>query len=161
MEKGAIQIYYGDGHGKSTAAFGDAVKAAGEGKSVIIIQFLKVKDEQLELFIERLEPEIKLFNFAKADCPYDQLEEDKRQEELMNLQNGYNYAKKVVTTQECDILILDEILGLVDEGVISFEEFKDLVEAKPDEMQIICTGRNLDERMRTIVDDISNIVLEK
>ena len=161
MEKGAIQIYYGDGHGKSTAAFGDAVKAAGEGKSVIIIQFLKVKDEQLELFIERLEPEIKLFNFAKADCPYDQLEEDKRQEELMNLQNGYNYAKKVVTTQECDVLILDEILGLVDEGVITFEEFKELVEAKPDEMQIICTGRNLDERMRTIVDDFSNIVLDK
>ena len=79
----------------------------------------------------------------------------------MNLQNGYNYAKKVITTQECDMLILDEILGVVDEEVISFEDFKNLVDAKPDEMQIICTGRNLDERMRTIVDDISNIVLEK
>ena len=45
MSKGIIQIYYGEGHGKTTAAFGNAIRAASEGKSVIIIQFLKGKNE--------------------------------------------------------------------------------------------------------------------
>ena len=45
MERGAIQVYYGEGHGKSTAAIGNAIRVASEGKSVIIIQFLKQKNE--------------------------------------------------------------------------------------------------------------------
>lgn len=161
MDKGAIKIYYGEGQGKSTAAFGNAVRAAGNGNSVIIIQFLKVRDEQRALYTQRLEPEIKIFNFAKADCPYEQLDEEKRHEEMMNLRNGFNYAKKVITTEACDLLVLDEILGLVDEEVITYEEFKELLEVKPEDMRVICTGRTLDDRMRELADEICNIVPEK
>ena len=58
MDRGVIQVYYGEGHGKSTAAIGNAIRIASEGKSVIIIQFLKGKNENELTFLSRLEPEI-------------------------------------------------------------------------------------------------------
>ena len=102
MSKGVIQIYYGEGHGKSTAAIGNAIHVASEGKNVIIIQFLKGKDENELAFLNRLEPEIKVFRFAKSDECFDELPENVKQEEIMNLRNGFNYGKKVVTTEACD-----------------------------------------------------------
>ena len=57
MDRGVIQVYYGEGHGKSTAAIGNAIRIASEGKSVIIIQFLKGKNENELTFLSRLEPE--------------------------------------------------------------------------------------------------------
>lgn len=58
MDRGVIQVYYGEGHGKSTAAIGNAIRIASEGKSVIIIQFLKGKMKRTDI-LSRLEPEIK------------------------------------------------------------------------------------------------------
>ena len=107
MDRGVIQVYYGEGHGKSTAAIGNAIRIASEGKSVIIIQFLKGKNENELTFLSRLEPEIKIFRFAKSDECFEALSEEAKQEESMNLRNGFNYGKKVVTTGACDMLILD------------------------------------------------------
>ena len=153
MDRGVIQVYYGEGHGKSTAAIGNAIRIASEGKSVIIIQFLKGKNENELTFLSRLEPEIKIFRFAKS--------EEAKQEESMNLRNGFNYGKKVVTTGACDMLILDEVLGIVDEKVISPEEICELFAAKPEEMTLVCTGRVLDEKIREAADEVYNIAPEK
>ena len=73
----------------------------------------------------------------------------------MNLRNGFNYGKKVVTTGACDMLILDEVLGIVDEKVISPEEIGELFAAKPEEMTLVCTGRVLDEKIREAADVLS------
>ena len=79
MEKGMIQIYYGEGRGKSTAALGNALRKADSGKNVIIIQFLKGKLEEPQEFLQRLEPEIKFFRFEKlAECFADLTEEEKQ-----------------------------------------------------------------------------------
>ena len=94
MDRGVIQVYYGEGHGKSTAAIGNAIRIASEGKSVIIIQFLKGKNENELTFLSRLEPEIKIFRFAKSDECFEALSEEAKQEESMNLRNGFNYGKK-------------------------------------------------------------------
>ena len=161
MNEGVVQIYYGEGHGKSTAASGNAIQNAAIGKESVIIQFLKGRNETEKNFFTRLEPEIKYFNFAKAEVAYDELDEAGRNEEIMNLKNGFNYSKKVVSTGACDLIVLDEILGLVDEHVITIEEIKELLEAKPEEMTIICTGRVLDDRLRPYVDEIYNISPEK
>ena len=75
MDRGVIQVYYGEGHGKSTAAIGNAIRIASEGKSVIIIQFLKGKNENELTFLSRLEPEIKIFRFAKSDECFEALSE--------------------------------------------------------------------------------------
>ena len=57
MEKGSVQIYYGAGRGKTNAALGNALRAAGENKSVIIIQFLKGKTDDQIAYMKQLEPE--------------------------------------------------------------------------------------------------------
>lgn len=161
MSEGVIQVYYGEGHGKSTAAIGNAIRFASEGKSVIIIQFLKGKNENELTFLTRLEPEIKIFRFAKSDESFEELSESAKQEEIMNLRNGFNYGRKVVSTGACDMLILDEVLGIIDEKVITPEEIRELLTGKPEEMTVVCTGRVLDENIREYADEIYNIVLEK
>ena len=161
MERGAIQVYYGEGHGKSTAAIGNAIRVASEGKSVIIMQFLKQKKENELTVRNRLEPEIKIFRFAKSDECFEALSDSAKQDEIMNLRNGFNYGKKVVTTGACDMLILDEVLGIVDEKVISPEEICGLFAAKPEEMTLVCTGRVLDDKIREAADEIYNIAPER
>lgn len=79
----------------------------------------------------------------------------------MNLRNGFNYGKKVVTTEACDMLVLDEVLGIMDEKVITPEELKELFENKPENMTLVCTGRVLDDSIREYADEIYNIAPEK
>lgn len=161
MSSGVVQIYYGDGHGKSTAALGNAIHAASEGKNVIVIQFLKGKMEKELEFLQRLEPEIKFFRFSKSDAPFDELGEDEKKEESINLKNGFNYGKKVVSTGACDMIIFDEILGLLDHKVIAIEDIRSMMECRPEEMDIIFTGRILQDGVREFADEIYNIAPEK
>lgn len=161
MDKGVVQIYYGEGHGKSTAAMGKAIHEASTGKSVTVIEFLKEKHEEELIFLKRLEPEIMHFRFAKTQASFEDLSEAKKKEEIMNVRNGFHYAKKVIGTGECDLVILDEILGVVDENVVSVDEMRELFTAKPEEMTIICTGRVLHDEIREFADEIYNIAPEK
>ena len=98
MKQGLIHIYSGDGHGKSPAALGKAVLLAAAGEKVVIIQFLKGKGVGDSEFIRRLEPEIKIFRFEKSDGNFDELSEEKKNEEIINIKNGLNFAKKVLAT---------------------------------------------------------------
>lgn len=159
MSKGVVQIYYGEGHGKSTAALGSAIHTASEGKSAVVIQFLKGKVEKE--FLNRLEPEIKFFRFSKSDAPFDELTEEEQKEEFINLKNGFNYGKKVVSTGACDMLVLDEILGLLDQKVITIDDIRELLAARPEEMTVIFTGRILEDDIREFADEIYNIAPEK
>ena len=111
MDSGNVQIYYGDGRGKSTAALGYALQAASAGKNVFIIQFLKGRMAAESAFLQRLEPEIKVFHFEKSDERYDELSEQEKLEENRNLRNGVNFARKVLLNDECSLLVLDELLG--------------------------------------------------
>ncbi len=156
MGCGLIHIYTGDGRGKSPAAIGRAVQAVVEGKSVVIIQFLKGKGLGECEFIRRMEPEIKVFYFEKSDDNYDELSEEKKKEESANIKNGINFAKKVLTTGECDLLILDEVLGLVEKDIISVEELKALLECRED-TSVILTGVSLNDDICVLADEVSKI----
>lgn len=161
MSKGNILVYYGEGKGKSTSALGHAIQSAGQGKSVIIIQFLKEKSDDEITFIRRLEPEIKFFRFEKSQENYDELSEEEKKEESMNIKNGFNFAKKVLVTGECNVLILDEFLGLLDKQVISVEELESMLQAKSEDTEIIFTGRIMDETLSRYADEIYRIQAEK
>lgn len=161
MSEGVVQIYYGEGQGKSTAAIGSVIRAVSKGQQAIVIQFLKGKKEQVENYFARLEPEIKYFNFARAGIPFEELDEEKKQEEIMNLKNGFNYGKKVISTGACELVVLDEILGLVDLKVLTFDDIREMIESKPEDMNLILTGRVMDERLRDLADEIYNIAPEK
>ena len=156
MAKGLVYIYAGDGRGKSPAALGRAMQAAMEGKNVVIIQFLKGKGLGNSDFLSRMEPEIKLFRFEKSDEIYEILSEEKKHEEDINIKNGMNFAKKVLVTGECDLLILDEVLGLVERKIISEDELKAILEWRED-TDIILTGIKLSEDIYGLADEISKI----
>ena len=161
MSKGNVIVYYGEGKGKTTSALGHAIRSASQGKSVIIIQFLKGKNEDEISFIRRLEPEIKFFRFEKSQENYDLLSEEEKKEESMNIKNGFNFAKKVLVTGECNILILDEFLGLLDKHVITMEELESMLQAKTEDTEIIFTGRVMDEKLKDYVDEVYKIQPEK
>ena len=74
----------------------------------------------------------------------------------MNLKNGFNYGKKVISTGACDLVVLDEILGLVDLKVLTFDDIREMIESKPEDMTIIMTGRVMDDRLRDLADEIYN-----
>lgn len=156
MAKGLVYIYSGDGRGKSPAAIGRAVQAAIEGKHVVIIQFLKGRGLGDSDFLSRMEPEIKLFRFEKSDENFEELPEDRKQEEIINIKNGISFAKKVLATGECDLLILDEVLGLVERKILSVEDVKAMIECR-EETSVILTGIRLDEDICAIADEVSKI----
>lgn len=157
MKKGLIHIYSGDGHGKSPAALGKAVMSAAAGESVVIIQFLKGVGVSASEFINRLEPEIKIFRFEKSNVNFDELSEEKKTEEIINIKNGLNFAKKVLGTGECDLLILDEVLGLIDNKIITVDDLKNLLEARDEETDIIMTGIALNDEICRLADEVSKI----
>ena len=80
---------------------------------------------------------------------------------MNNILNGVHFAKKVISIGECDLLILDEILGLVDLGIIDVEEVLRLIKAKSDDMELILTGRNMPEELKEAADYISYMGIEK
>ncbi|BFL48654.1 cob(I)yrinic acid a,c-diamide adenosyltransferase [Lactonifactor longoviformis] len=155
MEKGLVEVYCGLGMGKTPVAIGQAIRAVGQGKSVILIQFLKGRAMDELNFMERLEPEIKVFRFEKNEKYYQELTEEEKQEEDWNIKNGLNFARKVLVTEECDLLILDEILGVVEHGIITGEELKTLIECKDKHTGLILTGYHMCEEIRDCVDTIT------
>ena len=145
--------------GKTSAALGKGVRAASEGKSVVVIQFLKEKKtENVEEFFKRLEPEIRLFRFEKFPEEYESLTEREREEENLNIKNGLNFARKVLQTEECDVLILDEILGLTDRGIVTAEELKKLIDRVGDETELYLTGNCRCEELWPYVDEVTEMV---
>lgn len=157
MEQGKIYIFTGDGHGKSPAALGHALQAACRGERVVIIQFLKGKGLEESEYVRRLEPEIMLFRFEKAEEDFPNLSGEERQEAIMRIKNGMNFVRKVMATDECDLLILDEVLGLIDNQIISAEELKTLVESKPQDMALILTGITMRKDICVLADEVSKI----
>ena len=156
MEKGLITIFTGAGRGKTSAAIGRAIQAADEGKQVVIIQFLKGKGLRGSEFVSRLEPEIKLFCFEKSDESFANLTDEQKKEECANIRNGMCFARKVLCTGECDLLILDEVLGLVENEIITTDELMALLDAR-EETDIILTGIRLKDEICFRADEVSKI----
>ena len=155
MSQRIVQVYYGSGKGKTSAAVGQCIRAAGLGQSVIIIQFLKGKDAEEFSFLNRLEPDIKLFRFERENESYDCLLDSQKKEERQNILNGFNFAKKVIDTGECDVLVLDEVLGLVDLEIISIEDIISLITLRDDYCKLVMTGRCLPPELEPYVDIVS------
>lgn len=160
MATGRVEIYYGEGRGKSSSALGTAIQAVSEGKDVFIIQFLKGKSNQKMEFLKRLEPEIKFFRFEKSQEYFNELSGEQQEEEAVNIKNGMNFAGKVLSTGECDLLVLDEVLGLIDNRLIELEELKNMILARPEGMEVVLTGRVFQEELRPLADQVYHIVTE-
>lgn len=131
MERELTEVYCGNGKGKTALAIGQSIREAVQGKSVIVIQFLKGCEKRSLDFLEDLDNlDFKIFRFEKRDCCYEQLTEEEKAEERSNILNGLNFARKVVVTQECDFLLLDEILGLLDRGIVTVDAIIDILKTE-------------------------------
>ena len=162
MERKLTEVYCGDGIGKTTLAIGQSLRACGQGKSVIIIQFLKGRERRELDFLEELDNmDIKIFRFERMNRCYEELSIEEKEEERLNILNGLNFARKVVVTQECDFLVLDEILGLLDCGIITVEGIADILKHKDESMHIVMTGWNFPEELRPYVDVITTLNTEE
>lgn len=156
MQKGTIRILYGPGRGKSAAAMGYGVLGAAKKQKVIMVQFLKgILDEGTMEMLKRIEPEMKVFRFERSLGLFESLPDEKKKEELINLKNGFHFAKKVLATGECGLLILDEILGLIDQNVVTLEEFLELLKSRHEETDLVMTGRVCPREIRALADSIS------
>lgn len=154
-----ITAYYGNGQGKSSAALGFAVREAGNGKTACVITFLKA--EVNYDFLKRLEPEIRIFRFERSKMNFNDLLPEERDEEKVNLKNGLNYARKVITTGEADVLVLDEVLGAINEDMISESELIDILKLARPSIEVILTGGVLSDGISEICDKIIDIKAEK
>lgn len=157
MSTGKIEIIYGNGFGKTALALGRGIQALEKQKDVIVIQFLKGSQKQEDLdVVKRLEPEMKVFRFERSDCYFAELSEEAKKEEQINIRNGLNYAKKVLTTGECDVLILDEVLGLIDQKIIQAEDLMRILECRG-EADVLLTGKVLPEKLIPVADRLDRI----
>ena len=137
---GLTHVYYGYGKGKTTAALGLAIRAAGCGKKVVIVQFLK--DAKCgELVSLALLPGVTIFRGESCGKLFVRDMDDTEVEKIRWKHNeNLSGALAIQAAGECDLLVLDEImdafeLGLVDEKIIS-----DLVKSKPAELELVITG---------------------
>ena len=161
MEREITEVYCGNGRGKTTLAMGQSMRASAQGRSVIIIQFLKGNEKRELDFLEELEnQDIKIFRFEKMEKCYEQLNDQEKEEENNNILNALNFARKVIATQECDFLLLDEILGLLDYGIATEEALEEILKLKDDSMHIILTGRVLPEGLRKYADSVTTLTTE-
>ena len=158
MVDGLTEVYCGSGRGKTTLAIGQSLKASVQGSSVIIIQFLKGRERKELDFLEELDGhDIKIFRFEKQEVRYVELNEQEKEEERRNILNGVNFARKVVSTYECDFLLLDEILGLLNAGIITTDVIIDILKMKNEKMQIVMTGDYCPEELKPYIDSITEL----
>ena len=158
MESGIIQAFYGTGKGKTSAAVGQALRELQHGQRITMIQFLKGKVADEFQVLDRLEPDVQIFRFDKSEVSYCDLSESEKEEEKANILNGFNFSKKDLETGESDVIILDELLGLIDLGILTEDDVEDLLRIQGDYRKLIITGTKLPEQIRAYVDEVSEIL---
>ena len=162
MDKGKVQVFCGPGWGKTAMAVGKGVIASANSRKVIMIQFLKGNlNSELADGLKMLEPAMKVFRFEKSCKSFAELSEEEKQEERLNIRNGLNFAKKVLSTGECDLLILDEVLGIIDQGVVSCEEIIEFLSASEEGTCVIMTGKVFPKELEPYVDFIARVENDK
>ena len=149
-----VHIIYGAGYGKTAAAMGFAVKAAGAGQTVTIVQFLKGSDADCSILSQF--DEIRFFTFENSEKPYGQLTFEEREEQRAKAKNRFHYAKKVIDTGSADVVILDEVLGLMDYNIFCTEDFEELLSIDSD-VKVILTGRCCPDAIKRKASMLSHI----
>ncbi|MGL4739240.1 MAG: cob(I)yrinic acid a,c-diamide adenosyltransferase [Sarcina sp.] len=156
MKKAYTQIYTGDGKGKTTAAMGLAFRAGGNGFSVKIIQFLKgMKTGELTA-IEKFD-NIELFRFQTTTKFTWDLNEEELIKYKEETRDAYYFAKRCILENNCDILILDEIMGAIHGGFVTTDEVCDLIKSKNNNIELILTGRNTPAEIIELADLVTEM----
>lgn len=142
LEKGLVQVYMGNGKGKTTAALGQGLRSCGRGLKVSMVQFLKSGDTGELHSVEKLHPYFEIFRFERKRGFFWTLSEQEKLELKEDIDKGFEFLKNVVRENLCDVLIIDELLGVLENNLLKVSDVLELLKAKPVSMEIIITGRN-------------------
>lgn len=156
LEKGLIQIYTGNGKGKTTAAIGQGLRSSGRGLNVYMVQFLKSSDTG-ELKVLAGIPNFSVFRFEKQRGFFWTLSEEEKLQLKKDIDKALEFVANVISSSECDVLILDEVMGALSNGLIDLERMLHLLRSKPESMEVILTGRNAPQELIEIADYVSEI----
>jgi cob(I)alamin adenosyltransferase len=159
LEKGYIQIYTGNGKGKSTAAIGQAVRAAGYGLRTYIAQFMKEYPYNELKSLELLSEWITIEQFAGDDFVY--RKEMPNKLEMDKARRGLEKAKAKMLKGQYDLIILDEILVSIHFGLFNDEEVMTFMKMKPDNVELILTGRYCPDKILDAADLVTEMKVIK
>ena len=160
LEKGLVQIYTGDGKGKTTAAFGQALRAAGQGNKVLIVQFLKPPTlDTGERFAIQLEAvRIRL---ESIDILWDMAKSFKDKDAVAQMQTAISEVLKKITASAekrfYDVFVLDEIVFCLSKDLAKLEDIKNLIAKKDPRVEIIMTGRGATEELIELADLVTEM----
>jgi len=139
LEKGFVQIYTGNGKGKSTAAIGQAVRAAGFGLKTYIAQFMKEYPYNELISLKNLSEWISIEQFGGDEFVYKK--ELPGQVELDKAKKGLQTAKEKMQSGVYDLIILDEAIVAIYFKLIESKDLIEIINAKPENVEMILTGR--------------------
>ncbi len=155
LGKGYIQVYTGNGKGKTTASLGLAVRAAGHGLHTVIIQFMKGWIDYGELKgVGMLSPCVEIRQ-AGRDTFVNRKNPDP--EDVRLAVEGWELAKSVILERKADIVVLDEINCAAEFGLLPVREILDVLRRKPEGMEIVLTGRGAPQEFVEIADLVTEM----
>ena len=158
-QHGYIQVYTGDGKGKTTASLGLAMRALGRCWKVLIIMFTKGGNDYGELnSFRELSPDISN-NLKIVQAGLDRIVYKNNQSEADKkaILEGWELAKKAIENHEYQLIIMDEANIAIDMGILDVDEVVRVLKNKPDEMEIVLTGRNAHPKIIEIAHLVSKI----
>ena len=156
-DMGLVHIYCGDGKGKSTAALGIILRSIGCGYKVVLAQFLKEGDSSelkpLSTFnnIKIISGQGGVKGFAKFMT--DENKEVVKKAHIRHFKEAINYC----IDEKCDLLVLDEIIGAINVGLIDYDMVIDFLRNKPENLEVIMTGRDPKEELLEMADYVSEV----
>lgn len=156
MEKGLVHIYCGDGKGKTTAALGLALRAAGRGKKVLLARFLKTDDSGEVAALKNI-PGITLIPCERTFGFLSHMTEEEKREAKDWYGKVLEKTLVLAAEENYDLLILDEAMAACNGKVIDEERIIHFLENRPLKMEVVLTGRNPSERLLDKADYISEI----
>ncbi|MBQ8998520.1 MAG: cob(I)yrinic acid a,c-diamide adenosyltransferase [Clostridium sp.] len=147
MEKGLIHIYCGDGKGKTTAAMGLAIRAAGREKKVFITQFLKSGKSGELVSLEKLKEYITFLPGRPVNKFVWNMNDEEKMEAKREHTARFKEIIDIIKNEDYDLLILDEIIATINNGFIELNEVIDFLKNKPETLEVVMTGRDPKEEL--------------
>ncbi len=158
-QHGYIQVYTGDGKGKTTASLGLAMRALGRDWKVLIVMFTKGGNDYGELNSFRQLSDKIADNLTIVQAGLDRViyKSNENEQDHKKIKKGWNIVKKAVKNDEYQLIIMDEANIAIDMGILDVDEVIKVLESKPDEMEIVLTGRNAHPKIIEIAHLVSRI----